>query len=335
MLCLSDHFTTTAVISLPAREDRRRQLQAHLHARHLTGTITWVEASNGANPPPPPGWQAGQGAWGCLQSHLTVLRQALADGAESVLVLEDDVFFHTHTATALPAFLRAVPPGWGQIYLGGQHLRPARPGSHPLVVIPANLNRAHAYAVSRTGLPAVIQWLERTEDFLRPNWHLDHQFGVAHEASLWPVYAPSWWLAGQESSASDICNAPLRRRWWHPRRWALRLPIVLTTPGEELPPATAEALYFGKEDTVPDLLTCPASTALSWLHDCAQQALDHGCLPALRLPPDFPLARLRPLWPAGIIPTPCTAPALAAYPFNGLFPHPFATLLSPTQTTTT
>ena len=322
MLRFSDHFTRTAVISLPARAERRAGLQGHLAACGIDpGSVSFVEACDGAREQPPEGWGAGGGAWGCLQSHLRVLTTALEDGVESVLVLEDDVVFHPHTARVLPEFLRAVPSGWSQIYLGGQHLKPARPAGSPLVVIPSNVNRTHAYAVSRAGLPAVISWLSRTQDFLRPGWHLDHQFGAAHQDALWPVFAPSWWLAGQNACASDICGSTLPQRWWHPRRWAFHLPFFTTQPAD---PPEPEGLHFGAAPAGLD--TCPLPSALAFLHSTAAEALDLGRLPALRPASPQTLLRLRGLWPAGFREWLPGTEAATHYPFNGLFPHPFARL---------
>jgi hypothetical protein len=329
MFSFSNHFSRAAVISLPFRGSRRARLRAHLKALNMADDLEWVEACNGAAMPLPQGWGAGAGAWGCLQSHLKVLRSAREQNLESILIMEDDVVFHPRAAEAIPAFLASVPAHWGQVYLGGQHLRPARPTASPLVVKPSNVNRSHAYAVSRAALPRVISWLEQLPDFLRSNWHVDHQFGAAHERRRWPVFAPSWWLAGQETCQSDVSGSILRRRWWHSRRWAGQLPLVLVPEGAAVPGGSESNLHFGPEN--------PAARAklagndcelLCALHLCAQEALDFGCLPALRAADAPPLSRLSRLWPAGIRPwLPDSGGELAAYPFNGLFPHPFNSIL--------
>ncbi|WP_172683368.1 glycosyltransferase family 25 protein, partial [Verrucomicrobium spinosum] len=41
------------------------------------------------------------GAWGCLLSHARVLAEAIADGIENVLILEDDVVFQPDAGSLL------------------------------------------------------------------------------------------------------------------------------------------------------------------------------------------------------------------------------------------
>ena len=50
-------------------------------------------AVDGNSVPPPSWWPAGPGAWGCLRSHLRIFEDALMDGVDRLLVLEDDVCF--------------------------------------------------------------------------------------------------------------------------------------------------------------------------------------------------------------------------------------------------
>jgi hypothetical protein len=169
-------------------------------------------------------------------------------------------------------------------------------------------------------LPQVIEHLTRWRDYAaRPKhsgWHLDHQLGSAHENALWPAYASSWWLAGQEADTSDICGGALRRRWWHPRRYAFSLPMI-HRPG---PPRKNDRIrvFFGTLDRAITLAHSSDARLLTWLHGVAERALDHGCLPAWRSP------RLRPervaaLWPAGIARD--SRSDAHDYPFNGLFKH--------------
>ena len=327
---LRAHFDRVAVISLARRHDRRERLTLHLNSLALAGTqdITWQDAvdGNACNTPPPAGWSAGPGAWGCVLSHLQALREALRDGIQRLLILEDDVVFSPCTARALPLLMQALPPDWGQLYLGGQHLCDPRPSHSPLLWQAGNINRTHAWAAHRQWMPDIIAHLMQWVDYAGPRpdgsgWHLDHQLGAAHQQRRWPAFTSSWWLAGQEGDESDICGQALRRRWWHPRRYALQLPFVHVP--QPIPPEAAEALLPAPEDEHFTHALKGDGYLLTWLHRIAAQALDYGCLPAWSsplLPPD----RVRQLWPAGLAPLPPSPPH---YPFDGTFPHPLAAAL--------
>lgn len=324
---LTDHFARVTVISLPERAARRTRLQQHLAAVGLDGGITWMKAIKGLESDVPEGWNAGPGAWGCLQSQLQALREAQADKVASILILEDDVVFSPHTARCLPLLMAALPDDWGQFYLGGQHLlRPSRTAS-PLIWRAGNLNRAHAWAARGSALPQIITHLERIGDYTgrgagAPGWHLDHQLGVAHEKGLWPTYAPSWWLAGQEADTSDISCAALRRRWWHARRYALLLPFVHVVEKET---ATDETRFLtGEEDARFEHCLTSDARLLNWLCALAELALDHGCLPAWHSP-QLAVERVSALWPAGVQ---AEQPTTPDYPFDGLFRHDLAVALT-------
>jgi len=47
-------------------------------------------AVDGLKMPIPANWPESPGAYGCLQSHLSVIQRARAQGRESVLIIEDD-----------------------------------------------------------------------------------------------------------------------------------------------------------------------------------------------------------------------------------------------------
>lgn len=70
-----------------------------------------------------PQWHLGPaGAWGCLRSHLAVWRWQVANGFESVLVLEDDAVFSRNAVETIRETMSLLPADWDQVYFGGQHL---------------------------------------------------------------------------------------------------------------------------------------------------------------------------------------------------------------------
>jgi hypothetical protein len=296
---LADHFERVVVLSLPAAKARRERVRRHLAESGLGGAeVQYIPALPGTDTQPPRGWQ-GVPAWGCLRSHLTVLRQAEQDKVASILILEDDVLFDPRTSVELGPWLRRVPPDWGQIYLGGQHLQPPRRTALADVLQARNVNRAHACALCGRILPKVLRHLTSWSDYNASRlWHVDHQYGLAHERGLWAAYTPAWWFAGQEADTSQINGDPQPRRWWHAGKHALDVPFIHLAPGDTLAPSDAQTIL---ELPWPGQRECDFTDPLLLLRQLekvASDALMRGGLPAWRdARPPFELVGR--LWPAG------------------------------------
>jgi hypothetical protein len=299
---LTDHFERVVVLSLPAARARRERVRRHLAETGLGGgEVQFIPALPGTDVPPPRGWQ-GLPAWGCLRSHLTVLRYAQMDAVESILVLEDDVVFDAATAGRLGGWLQRVPPDWGQIYLGGQHLQPPCRTALSDVLKGRNVNRAHAYAVSGRLLPQVIRHLTRWRDYHeRRLWHVDHQFGLAHERGLWAAYTPAWWFAGQEADTSQINGRALPRRWWHSGVSPLDVPFLHLDSGAVIAPEDQDTVAEQSWAAYSDHELADPLILLRRMEKMAAAALENGALPAWR---DTRLSfdRVARLWPAGARP---------------------------------
>lgn len=313
---LSAHFERVAVLSLPAARQRRERVRAHLHHSGLGGDeIQFIPALPGSDSPAPRGWQ-GLPAWGCLRSHLSLMEQAERDGVESLLVLEDDVVFSPATAGELGPWLRRVPPGWGQIYLGGQHLQPPRRTALDGVWQARNVNRTHAYAVSGHVLPRIIRHLKRWEDYnARRLWHIDHQYGLAHERGLWSAYTPTWWFAGQDADTSQICGCPVDRRWWQPGVHALDIPLLHLAPDAVVPAEEKHVVIEQEMSMEMERDLADTRALLLHLQKWAARALLEGALPAWR-DPRLPFDLVARVWPAGAhrYHPGCAAARLAAIP---------------------
>ncbi|MGI8604084.1 MAG: glycosyltransferase family 25 protein [Verrucomicrobiales bacterium] len=333
MRTLNDHFARVYVINLPYKPDRRQRLEQHLVGGGFAEHLTWVTGCSGDWMPPPAWWNAGNGAWGCLLSHARVIQDAIMDGLEDFLVLEDDAVFQPAALGMLERLMNEVPEDWEQLYLGGQHMHePEDVADRPFVLRAWNVNRTHAYALRRPAFVRFHQHLWHAPDYIdhKDGWHLDHQLGVAHQRGDWKVYAPCWWLAGQESDWSNISGRKLPRLWWHPNRHAHRLPFIWVPAdwgddlrgaqpflhgGNNLKPRTFEDIGLDEAANGPDRLA-------AWLVMIAREALDMGLLPALQHS-KISIEDVRDRWPAGVhhVATADLA-GLVNYPFNGLFPHP-------------
>ena len=103
-------------INLPYKPERRSALTRNLGETGLArpDDITWTKAISGDWCPPPSWWGAGNGAWGCLMSHVRAVQDAMMDGVETLCLLEDDVLFHPKAGEMLERLLRELPGDWRQ-----------------------------------------------------------------------------------------------------------------------------------------------------------------------------------------------------------------------------
>lgn len=310
---LTDFFDKVFIINLPFNEDRKERLGNHLDAFNLVSweKVEWVRAISGELCSPPQWFEGGAGAWGCLQSHIRIAQDATMDGIESYCVLEDDVLFHSNSATLLRRLMSSVPSDWGQIYLGGQHLESPCPlDGNPFILKCANVNRTHAYALKRRAFAQFQQHVLNAADYMgKACWHIDHQLGLAHGRWEWPVYAPAWWLAGQEEGSSSICGQRTRRIWWHSQIYRNSIPFLYlddVLSGEEME-RLGQIAHFGnnlkpqtKEDVGLDACVESDEKMLEWLAMIGREALDYGLVPGIQHPA---ISRERVLrhWKAGLI----------------------------------
>lgn len=68
---------------------------------------------------PPREWTGDKPAWTRLQAHARVLEDALADGAEPLLVAEDELRFEGEATARIRVALAAAGPGWQIVDLAG------------------------------------------------------------------------------------------------------------------------------------------------------------------------------------------------------------------------
>ncbi len=213
---LLQSFDRICIINLPERVDRRRAVTRELQRQGVAVDGHRVRFVDGIRPYGPGAFPS-TGARGCFLSHLSVLRQAQADGVRRLLVLEDDVMFTAamaragHLGTALEA------DGWHLAYPG--HAQPPQAGPLRWERSNAPLVCAHCYAVQGQALPALIEHLQAC--LIRPSghplgspMHYDGALTVlrASRPELVTLLA-SQSLAGQRSSRSDIIGPSWLDRW--------------------------------------------------------------------------------------------------------------------------
>lgn len=221
---LTDWFDRVYVINCAHRPDRLEEVTRHLAETKMADLekVIIYPAIIGDWVTTPEGWGAGRGAWGCLSSHRRILEDVMhvRDVSkpeemllESVLVLEDDVFFVDDALERLNDFMPVVPAGWGQIYLGGQHQRRPVPINDRLAA-GLSVNRTHAYAVHRSNYQKLYRHICHAPDYTGTKKHVDHQLELAHQRRDWDVFCPPAWIAGQRAGSSNISGKTDPERIW-------------------------------------------------------------------------------------------------------------------------
>jgi len=95
-----EHFDAIFVINLPARADRRREMDQQLRRLGLSLQHEKVVLFPAVRPDSPGGFPS-IGARGCFMSHLGVLQMAQAKGVDNILILEDDCDFSKNVTAML------------------------------------------------------------------------------------------------------------------------------------------------------------------------------------------------------------------------------------------
>jgi Glycosyltransferase family 25 (LPS biosynthesis protein) len=230
---LLDHFSRVFVMNLGICPERWEKFQERAAAKGITGFERY-RAIHGDTCQHPAWWCAGNGAWGCLMSHLRIAQDALQDGLKSYLVFEDDVVFSDDFCERLPKLMETLKDAkWDQLYLGGQHLY--RESSPPWpyrqgVVRCKNVNRTHAMAVHKRFMLKFTQHIMHAPDYMakhvKPDGkvkeffpHIDHQLGYLHEKGQHTILAAHPWLCGQGGGPSNVNGQVKEEEWWHDEGW--------------------------------------------------------------------------------------------------------------------
>ena len=150
--------STTCSLTKPASiwiaiSDSWRRLQAAL-IRHDIREVRRVSAVNGSRLELPATWRHSAGAYGCLLSHLQVVRDARKRGLPGLLILEDDVVFDPSFSEKFPVFIRDLPADWDMLFLGALQREDPVPVAEHVVRI-RRAYSTYAYALRGLGLRCV------------------------------------------------------------------------------------------------------------------------------------------------------------------------------------
>lgn len=216
-MIFDSYFDKVIVINLPGRPERLERISEQLKGLGLSDSFEVFPAIDGNVVKPPPWFKWGNGAWGCLLSHMRVMEGFMSEPNfenKKILILEDDALFFKHAVIMFEQLIDNLKDrDWGQVYLGGQQTQ------SPEMVTPSlmacqSVNRTHAYAVNGKYVQDIHNALSRWNEYVLRDHHVDRQLEMYHRKKAWPVYAPRWWIAGQNNGLSDVNGRFSRVQWW-------------------------------------------------------------------------------------------------------------------------
>jgi glycosyl transferase family 25 len=196
-------FPLKVCINLDRRPERWQRME-RAFADQSIGPVHRFSAVDGNNIALPHDWIHTAGAYGCLRSHVEVVREARDAGASSVLIFEDDVVFDPEFKEKFATFIHELPNDWDMLFLGALHKdEPSKVSEH--IVRISKANSTFAYAIRNTVFDAFIELNSRAEHVLdMNNYVLQERFNCY-------CFMPN--LVWVKSEYSDVQNR-LENHWY-------------------------------------------------------------------------------------------------------------------------
>lgn len=134
-----DFFERIYCITLAERSDRRRQAEQEFQKVGLDGRVTFITVDR----------HPINSEKGIYESHMLCLRQGIAQGAQTMVIFEDDVVFERFSPQRLKACVTFLSreADW-QAFFFGCLARKSRKTAYPDIVAVTYRCMAHAYVVS-------------------------------------------------------------------------------------------------------------------------------------------------------------------------------------------
>lgn len=151
--------------------DRRLERWHHVRRRfeeHGIQSVRRFPAFDGDRTKIPSNWVHTPGAYGCLLSHVAVVREARRLGVASVLIFEDDVVFDDHFEGKFNARIGQLPRDWDMLFFGALHKDEPIEVATDIARI-TQANSTYAYALKATVFDDFIELNSETEEVLDNN----------------------------------------------------------------------------------------------------------------------------------------------------------------------
>lgn len=152
---INEVFPYKVCINLDRRAERWNQMQAKFQ-QHGIQNVRRFAAIDGLRAVVPSNWSGTPGAYGCLLSHLEVVREARKLGVPGVLIFEDDAALDPHLQDNFSTYFRQVPPDWDMLHFGAMHMDAPIEISRNVLKI-RSANSTFAYALRNTIFDSFIE----------------------------------------------------------------------------------------------------------------------------------------------------------------------------------
>src|SRR5437867_11206889 len=160
-------FPNKVCINLDRRPERWRDMQQKFEG-HGIHSVRRCPAVDGRNTRIPAGWRHTPGAYGCLLSHVQVVREARGLGLPHLLIFEDDAVFAQDFAEKFRDRVEQVPPDWDMLFFGALHKDEPIEISENISRI-TKANSTYAYALRDTMFDEFIESNRAATDVLDIN----------------------------------------------------------------------------------------------------------------------------------------------------------------------
>ena len=160
-------FPDKVCINLDRRIERWREMQQKFQ-QHGIDAVQRFTAVDGETSTIPASWPGTPGAYGCLRSHLEVVREAQRLGLPSILIFEDDVVFDDQFERKFSESIHQLPADWDMLFFGALH-------KDELIKVSENIGRitqsnsTYAYALRDTVFDAFIELNSKGDEVLDVN----------------------------------------------------------------------------------------------------------------------------------------------------------------------
>jgi len=230
-------FPHKVCINLERRLERWRHMQDKFY-QHGIHSVRRFAAVDGETLAIPASWPGTPGAYGCLLSHVEVVREARQRGLPSILIFEDDVVFDEDFEKKFGDHIQQLPADWDMLFFGALH-------KDELIKVSDNIGRitqsnsTYACVLRDTVYDAFIELNSRCDEVLDVNsLVLQQRFNCY-------CFLPH--LAWVEVAYSDAQQKPVHH-------WYLRESLVLFGPQvDRLLSDTTIVFAYGRHDRAENL----------------------------------------------------------------------------------
>lgn len=152
---INEAFPHKFCINLDRRAERWEQMRSKFERCGVEGVQRFT-AVDGQHAIVPANWTDSPGAYGCLRSHLEIIKEARERGWPNVLIFEDDAAFDPKLNEKFSSYFQQVPADWEMLHFGANHMAAPVKVSANVVRI-TSANSTFAYALSRVVFDSFIE----------------------------------------------------------------------------------------------------------------------------------------------------------------------------------